>query len=224
MAGSRTIPRFLAPITEQLELNQPELVTVKSLHEYAESSGVLLPAPRIAFELKQRGWLLPTSARGVYEFSPGANAGAYSRGGKLLDIKVVSLANPTVRWFYSHQSALYMHGIAKQMPDKPQITIQGNNYHDIPFAFRKITSFTFKSNLEEMVINGNPVAHIETLLVQICAKPNQVSDWGLYYDLLEDIWSSCDSKILKNELVGRKNATQIRLKKLLAKIKVKIEG
>lgn len=111
----QTIPKYLASMVEQLELDHLELLTIKDIQKYAVSVGATVQAARITFELKNRGWLLPTSARGVYEFSPASNAGAYSKGGKLLDVKAVSLANPEIKWFYSHQSALYFHKIVAEI-------------------------------------------------------------------------------------------------------------
>lgn len=214
----RTIPKYLASIVEQLELNEAELLTIKDIQRYASSAGSTIQAARIAFELKNRGWLLPTSARGVYEFSPGANAGAYSKGGKLSNIKAVALANPSIKWFYSHQSALYFHKIVDQMPDKPQITIKCNSIKKVPYAFTKLTHNVFDSQLEPIIINGNPVEPLETLLVHICSKPKSVSDWFVYEENIQDIWSECDIGKLHQELDKQSLNTKNRLRKLLRSI------
>jgi predicted transcriptional regulator of viral defense system len=215
----RTIPKYLASIIEQLELDQAELLTIKDIQRYAVSVDSTIQAPRIAFELKNRGWLIPTFARGVYEFSPGANAGAYSKGGMLSNIKAVALANPEIVWCYSHQSALYFHKIVAQMPDKPQITIKCNSIKNVPYAFTKLTNNVFYSQLEPIIINGNPVEQIETLLVHICAKPSSVNDWFIYEENIRDIWYKCDIHKLHQELAKQSNNTRNRLKQLLRTIK-----
>lgn len=214
----RTIPKYLALIIEQLELDEAELLTIKDIQRYAASAGSTIQAARIAFELKNRGWLLPTSARGVYEFSPGANAGAYSKGGKLSNIRAVALANPSIKWFYSHQSALYFHKIIDQMPDSPQITIKCNSIKNVPYAFTKLTPYVFDAQLEPVIINGNPVEQLETLLVHICAKPSSVSDWFIYEENIRNIWNECDIHKLRQELDKQSGNTQNRLKKLLRSI------
>lgn len=219
----RTIPKYLALIIEQLELDQVKLLTIKDLQRYASSVGSTGQATRMSFELKNRGWLLPTSARGVYEFSPGANAGAYSTGGKLLDIKAVALANPEIKWFYSHQSALYFHKIIDQMPDKPQITIKCNSIKNVPYAFTKLTHNVFDSQLEPIIINGNPVEQLETLLVHICAKPSSVSDWFVYEENIRDIWDECDINKLHQDLDKQSLNTKNRLKKLLRSIRSEVQ-
>lgn len=219
----RSIPKYLASIVEQLELDQVQLLTIKDIQRYAVFVGSTVQATRIAFELKNRGWLLPTSARGVYEFSPGANAGAYSTGGKLLDIKAVSLANPEIKWFYSHQSALYFHKIIDQMPDKPQITIKCNSIKNVPYSFTKLTHHVFDSQLEPIIINGNPVEQLETLLVHICAKPTSVNDWFIYEENIRNIWALCNIDKLRQELNEQSHNTKIRLKKLLRSIKNEVQ-
>jgi predicted transcriptional regulator of viral defense system len=219
----RTIPKYLASIVEQLELEQTELLTIKDIQRYADSVGSTIQATRIAFELRNRGWLLPTSARGVYEFSPGANAGAYSKGGKLSNVKAVALANPEIIWFYSHQSALYFHKIVDQTPDNPQITIKCNSIKNVPYAFTKLTHNVFDAQLEPVIINGNPVEQLETLLVHICAKPRSVSDWFVYEENIRDIWDECDIRKLHQELDKQSSNTRNRLKKLLRPIKNEVQ-
>lgn len=214
----RTIPKYLAFIVEQLELDQVNLLTIKDIQGYAISAGSTIQAKQIAFELKKRGWLLPTSVRGVYEFSPGANAGTYSTGGKLLDIKAIALANPSIKWFYSHQSALYFHKIIDQMPDKPQITVKCSSIKNVPYAFTKLTHKVFDSQLEPVSINGSPVEQLETLLVHICAKPSSVSDWFVYKENIKDIWALCSINKLHQELDKQSLNTKNRLRKLLRSI------
>ena len=51
----RTIPKYLAPIVEQLELDQAELLTIKDIERCVVSVGSTTQAKRIAFELKNRG-------------------------------------------------------------------------------------------------------------------------------------------------------------------------
>lgn len=222
---ARSIPKYLAPIIEELELNQPELLTIDDIQEYANVVGLTVKVTRIVFELKSHGWLLATAAKGVYEFSPGANAGQYSKGGYFLDIKAVALANPEVKWFYSHQTALYFHQIVDQMPDKPQITVKCDSIKDVPYAFTKLTNNVFNSELEPVIINGNPVEQLETLLVHICAKPKSVSSLFVYEENITDIWYGCDINKLRKELYKQSDRTKMRLRKLLRFIKgeVKIE-
>jgi len=78
---TRTIPHSLAPVLEQLELYQADLVTTARLDELVRTAGIRTATRTVATRLRERGWLLPTGQRGVWEFAPAAVAGAYSRGG-----------------------------------------------------------------------------------------------------------------------------------------------
>jgi hypothetical protein len=214
--NKRPIPIYLAGIVEQLELNQPDIVSLDDIAGYVSMAGSKLVPARAAHELKKRGWLIPTTQRGFYEFSPGANAGAYSRGGKTADIKAIAAAHPETEWCYAFQSALYYHGIARQMPDEPQLSVRVNTVRDIPVAFRKYANSAFVSHLDSEIITGNPVECIETLLVHICAKPGHVKDWFLYEEYLPSIWGECDENKVIMELKGRSVATIKRLSYLLS--------
>src|SRR5258706_15209611 len=81
LAMTRTIPASLAPVLEQLELEPADLVTMSHLDELVRSAGVGTETRTVAARLRERGWLLATGQRGVWEFAPGAVAGAHSRGG-----------------------------------------------------------------------------------------------------------------------------------------------
>jgi predicted transcriptional regulator of viral defense system len=214
--NSRTIPSYLAGILEQLELDQPDIVSLGDIANYAATVGSPLVPARAAHELKKRGWLIPTSQRGYYEFSPGANAGAFSRGGKTADVKALAAAHPEIEWCYAFQSALYYHGIVDQIPDEPQFSVRANNVRDIPVSFRKYTKSAFFYHLSPEIIEGNPVECIETLLVHICAKPGQVGDWFLYEEHLPLIWNGCNEDKVVEELSGRSTATIKRLAYLLS--------
>src|ERR1035437_6125238 len=78
---TRTIPSSLAPVLEQLELYQADLVTTARLDELVRTAGIRTATRTVATRLRERGWLLPTGQRGVWEFAPAAVAGAYRRGG-----------------------------------------------------------------------------------------------------------------------------------------------
>ncbi len=65
---ARSIPPGLAPLLELLELEQPRILTVAGLAEYARQAGVDWPTNVIAQRLRERGWLLPLPTRGVWEF------------------------------------------------------------------------------------------------------------------------------------------------------------
>ncbi|WP_425955926.1 type IV toxin-antitoxin system AbiEi family antitoxin domain-containing protein [Xylanimonas sp. McL0601] len=78
MAQTRTLGPALGQVIEELELDQPIVVTTADVAGIAARRGIKTPASEIARRLRLSGWLLPTGQRGVYEFAPGAHAGAAS--------------------------------------------------------------------------------------------------------------------------------------------------
>jgi predicted transcriptional regulator of viral defense system len=214
--NKRPITKYLAGIVAQLELDQPDIVSLAEIASYVSVDENRVPPARVAHELKKLGWLIPTSQPGFYEFSPGANSGAFSRGGKTADVKAIATAHPEIEWCYAFQSALYYHGIVDQMPDEPQLSVRTNNVRNIPVTFRKYAKSAFLSRLAPQIIHGNPVERLETLLVHICAKPSHVNDWFLYEEHLPLIWEACDKDKVAEELSGRSTATTKRLAYLLS--------
>ena len=73
---ARSLPAWLAPIVQRLELEGTVIVQFKDIQQARPD---LSPAVtrRAATELVRRGWLRPLGFRGTYEFIPGAAAGAY---------------------------------------------------------------------------------------------------------------------------------------------------
>ena len=76
----RSVPRSVAPLLEALELEQPTLVTLSLLDELIDQTKSSTTAAHGARMLRERGWLLPLRSPGVWEFAPGARAGAFGGG------------------------------------------------------------------------------------------------------------------------------------------------
>lgn len=92
----RTVSRSLAAIVEDLEVDQPELVTMPTLRDLLERHGVATPANVVAARLRILGWLLDTGTRGVWEFSPASRAGPISRGDPTLPLSAALAAQPAL--------------------------------------------------------------------------------------------------------------------------------
>lgn len=112
---TRTIPSSLAPVLEQLELEQADLVTMRRLDEIVRSAGVGTQTRTVATRLRERGWLLPTGQRGVWEFVPAAVAGAHSRGGPARLLRA-ALARAAVPCGLTFQAAAWAAGLADRAP------------------------------------------------------------------------------------------------------------
>ncbi|MDT0264127.1 hypothetical protein [Jatrophihabitans lederbergiae] len=75
MTMARSLPGSLAPVVEELELEQPQVVTL------AQITGILgrvgageaaLEPGHVAYELQRRGWLGRLRTMNTWEFLPGA--------------------------------------------------------------------------------------------------------------------------------------------------------
>ncbi|HET8929713.1 MAG TPA: hypothetical protein VFN21_03545, partial [Acidimicrobiales bacterium] len=75
---TRTIPPSLAPVIAGLELEGADLVTTAQLDAIVKGAGIGTATRTVAARLRERGWLLASGRRGVWEFAPGAAAGAVS--------------------------------------------------------------------------------------------------------------------------------------------------
>ena len=101
---TRTIPASLAPVLEQLELEQADLVTIEHLDELVRSADVGTRTRTVAARLRERGWLLATGQRGVWEFAPAAVAGAHGRVGPTRLLRAV-LARAEINCGLTFQAA-----------------------------------------------------------------------------------------------------------------------
>ena len=112
---TRTIPHSLAPVLEQLELYQADLVTTAQLDELIRAAGVRTATRTVATRLRERGWLLATGQRGVWEFAPAAVAGANSRGGHTRLLRSV-LVRSDIACGLTFQAAAWALDLADRAP------------------------------------------------------------------------------------------------------------
>lgn len=102
---ARSIPKGLSGVLEELELERPQLVTTAQLAELCRHSGVHTPTKVVASRLREKGWLLATPQRGVWEFAPAELAGPYSSADPLLPLKAHAVAHPGDKFALASQTA-----------------------------------------------------------------------------------------------------------------------
>ena len=115
---TRSMSAALAPIVEQLELEQPEIVTLRELTAIAAQFGIATAPALIAHRLRERGWLLSTGINGAWEFAPGAHAGPHSRGGLLIPVRAALALTPDLPVAMALNSAAWAYGIADRQPQR----------------------------------------------------------------------------------------------------------
>ena len=215
---ARTLPRGLAPIVEALEMEQATLVTAGTLDEIRSRAGLATPARILAARLRERGWLLATSRRGVYEFAPGAHAGALSRGDVTLPLQAALHSRPHLVAGLTMQSAAWALNAADRAPTRLEVVAADKD------ALQQLKStlgdrarvMSFRPRLPWEHHRGVPVLSAESVLTHMAAKPGDVRSWDSALDWLPDLASDADEARLMIEVQDRPRAVTARLAYLLS--------
>lgn len=117
---TRTIPAWLAPIVQELELNSQSLVTIDDVQR-GRPDLTRAEVRRGITDLVRRGWLRPVGVRGTYEFIPGAAAGPYPSGDPWLVLRA-ELTRWPGRFHVGATSAAWLRGYAQRSPH-PHIVV-----------------------------------------------------------------------------------------------------
>lgn len=212
---TRTLPASLAPIVEALELDAANVVTTSELAALAREAGVGTDAYVIATRLASLGWLLRTDVHGVWEFSPGAHAGAISRGDPFLQLRAQLATNRRLDVRIGLESAMWRHGLVDRAPEKHVLTVRDKKH--APAALRRTYRVTsFDAELRPAWIGDLPTEAPATLLVHFAVRPTDVRNWGLALDGLRALVEEADAADVHAEARKRTNATRARLAYLIA--------
>lgn len=212
---ARSIPPCLAPVIAAMELERPRLLTVQQLAILTAAAGLRTSARVIAHRLVQRGWLLPTSARSVWEFAPAERAGAYSDGDSSNPVRAVLALAPSQTIAVALGSALYLRGLADRGPDILEVALP--EAQPLPRGLARTCRITrFVAHLPTETVQDVPVHRLESVLVHAAHRPRDVRSWGALMEVVAASFATVDTAALRQELVGRPRATAVRLAYLLS--------
>jgi hypothetical protein len=211
---TRSIPPALAGIVAMLELERPLTVTPARMQELIARAGATTPA-RVAIQrLAERGWLLPTGVRGVWEFAPAERAGPITEGGALLTVRAVLDANPDQQIALALGSALWLHDLGDRAPEIPEVAIPRGVRATSTLATRcRVVHHDVR--LPPQIVQGVPVHRPATVLVHLAHRPSDVRSWVGILERLRDLARIADPAEVATELKGRPHSTQVRLAYLL---------
>lgn len=209
---TRTIPHSLAPVLEQLELYQADLVTTARLDELVREAGVRTATRTVATRLRERGWLLPTGQRGVWEFAPAAVAGAYSRGGHTRLLRSV-LVRSDIACALTFQSAAWALNLADRAPSR--IEVAAASPRDARRLPQALDVSVFAPKLKYLAAKGVPVLQPSSLLVQMAATPGRVRSWSSALEWFPELTAEVAVMDVLAELDGRPATVSARLGYLL---------
>ena len=217
MTAARTLGPALGQVIEELELDQPVVVTTRDVADIALRRGIKTPASEIARRLRSSGWLLATGQRGVYEFAPGAHAGPYGHGDPLVTLRAYLAARgPSDRGdaVVCLSSAIWLHGLADRAPNRHEVALPPGGRVPAGLA-REFRVVRFASATQPVDRDGIPVHGPATILAHLASRPTDVRNWGLVTDALPDLVDQADRDDLTAELASADAATRTRLGYLL---------
>jgi predicted transcriptional regulator of viral defense system len=209
---TRSIPPSLAPVVEELELAGADLVTTSELDEIVRAAGIRSTTRTVAARLRERGWLLPTGQRGVWEFAPGAVAGPFSRGGHTRLLRSV-LARAEIACGFTFQAAAWANGLADRAPARVEVAAAtAQDARRLPDEF---DVSVFAPRLGYVTAKGVPVLRPDSILAHMAASPSRVRSWASAAEWLPDVAAEATAEGILAELRGRAATVAARLGYLL---------
>lgn len=195
---ARSLPGSLAPVVEELELEQPRVVTLGQIADIVERTvaGETSVEPRqIAYELQRRGWLGRLRTMNVWEFFPGARAGVYGSGDRLIELRAQLAVKPEMTIALAMESAAVLARLAQRVPEREVVWLPARR--EPPKALRGFR--VVHVDLPEEAIDrvdGLPVWGVEALLVGVATKPSSYRDLAGLAQWLPESGARVDDELL----------------------------
>jgi hypothetical protein len=212
MSLTRSIPPSLAPVVEQLELEDARLVTTEQLANILSRLEVRTAPRTVATRLRDRGWLLATGQRGVWEFAPGSLAGAHSRSGPTRLLRAV-IAREDVTCALTFQAAAWATGAADRVPSR--LEIAAATARDARRLPAPLDVSVFAPRVDPKAAKGVPVLRPASVLAHMAAAPNRVRSWSSALEWLPEMAADAEAAEAFAELDGRPATVAARLGYLL---------
>lgn len=213
MTASRDISPALAPLVQHLELEQPRVVSTSDLAAYAAEAGLDWPVPLIVRRLRDRGWLLDLTTRGVWEFAPGARAGAFGAGDPLIELRATLRRDPSAPYAVAAESSAYLLGLSSRRPQQDVIcTVEGVRPPQALASFRVVR---WAAASPFAVKDGLPTWSVETLIAFMTSKPGGYRDWPNVGEWIVQAAADVSVGVLMGELQGQARSAWARAAYLL---------
>ena len=209
---ARAISYGLAGVLEELELERPQLLTTQGLAEICARLNIKTPPRVVAERLRERGWLLPTGQRGVWEFAPAELAGPYSSADPLMPLRAFGAANPGVRFALSAQTAAWALGLADRVPSVLDASFESAPKVRVPDG---VHVGVYRPNLPPSEAKGLPTLGPESMVVSLAQRPSAVRSWQGVEEWLPDVAYEITADSLLAEVEGRPPSVAARTGYLL---------
>jgi len=200
VATPRSVPRSIAPLLEALELDQPILVTLSRVEELVKETDLPTSATHAARMLREHGWLLPLRTSGVWEFAPGARAGAWGGGDPFIELRA-RLATRPVDTAVAAESAAWLHGLSTRAPEPQVIALPAGV--KLPKSLDGFRVVRWSTTDHIVDTDGLPLWSVATLLAFMGARPEKYRDWPNVSEWLADGVGRVSVEALHAELAGQ---------------------
>ena len=194
----RSIPARLALLVEELELQQPKVVTKALLSEIISDGGLKVRPEEVAHRLQQQGWLLSLRTEDAWEFAPASRAGRIGSGDPFIELRATLLHRPDLAVAVAYESAAWLHGLARRPPEREVLAIPWPVVP--PPALRDFRISRQWGELSPVILDELPVWPIETLLVLMGERPSAYRAWPTVVEWLPEAAERADVDLILREL------------------------
>lgn len=212
VTSQRSVPRSVAPVLAALELEQPVLVTLDQLDDLTAEIGARLPGSAAARLLRERGWLLPLRTTGVWEFAPGARAGAIGGGDPFIELRARLETRP-LPVAVAAESAAWLHGLTSRSPEPHAVGLPPGVR--LPKSLNGYRVVRWAPSDPVVDVDGLPVWSMDTLVAFMGARPDRYRDWPNVSEWLADATRRVSVDVLRSELTEQPRSAWARTSYLL---------
>jgi len=214
---TRSISPKMARVLERLELDRPTLITTEYLANILADEKIGTGVRVVAARLREQGWLLATSQRGVWEFVPAEMAGPYSRNDPAMPLQAFLIQYPASGCALTFQAGAWALGLADRVPLTLEIAVpDSKTTQKLPDS---LMPSVFEPVLPTVLINEIPVLAAESILINMAAKPSDLRSWASATEWLPELASALLWENLNKELTSRTAATKARTGYLLQSLR-----
>ena len=199
MTRVRSLPQRLVGMVEQLELDQPRVVTMTELARIAVATGACdsaAGAAKLAYWLQDLGWLGSLRTKGVWEFNPGSRAGAFGSGDRFIEFRAQQAAHPDWPGVLAMESAASLLGLAQHIPGYEVVAIPRG--FPVPKALSDWRSVTINLPPVGLTISDDlPNWNLDGLLAGIAIRPSGYQDLAGLAQWLPDVGPQLHAEIMR---------------------------
>lgn len=205
---TRSLPRSLARVVEELELRQPAVVTRSLLGEISAAVDLQMPEHTVAERLVRYGWLLPLRHRDAWEFAPAARAGRYPAGDPWIELRALLEHEPDAPVAVAFESAVWELGHSTHQPTRPVLAHRRGWRPSRSLGARTVT---FDWLVPTRSVKGLPVWDEPTIVVAAAERPAAQGNWANADDWLPETFRALTPGEVLTEATDRNVSTLARL-------------